>query len=71
MKTLLTLFACLFALSLTAQADMPINDTCPVKGKPIRLIFRTKTKDGMVAFCCEECKSNFEKAPSKYTVKKK
>lgn len=71
MKTLLTLSACFFALSLTARADMPINDTCPVKGKPIRLIFRSKTKEGTVAFCCEECKSNFDKAPSKYQVKKK
>jgi len=71
MKTFLTLLACVFAVSLTARADAPINDTCPVKGKPVRLIFRTKTKDGVVAFCCEDCKGDFEKAPSKYTVKKK
>jgi hypothetical protein len=71
MKTLLTLLTCVFAISLTARADMPINDTCPVKGKPIRLIFRTKTKDGVVAFCCQDCKDAFEKSPTKYSVKKK
>ncbi len=71
MKSALTFLACLFTLSLPALAEAPINDVCPVKGKPIRLIFRTKSKDGVVAFCCEDCKSAFEKAPSKYSVKKK
>jgi hypothetical protein len=71
MKSSLTFLACLLAMSLTASAEAPINDTCPVKGKPIRLIFRTKTKDGVVAFCCENCKSTFEESPSSYNVKKK
>lgn len=70
MKPTLLLLILAFIAS-PALAAGPINDTCPVKHKPIRLIFRTPTKEGVVAFCCEECKDAFEKSPTKYTVTKK
>jgi len=69
MKSLfLTLAAVLAACTLTFAAG-PVNDTCPVKGKPIRLIFRTTYKGQVVAFCCQDCKAEFEKNPGRYTVK--
>jgi len=38
-------------------------------GKPIRLIFRTTYKGQVVAFCCQDCKAEFEKNPGRYNVK--
>jgi hypothetical protein len=70
MKTTRLVLSSLLIVS-SALAAGPINDVCPVKGKPIRLIFRTKTKDGVVAFCCEECKDAFERSPTRYTVTRK
>ncbi len=41
-----------------------------MKGKPIRLIFRTTYKGQVVAFCCQDCKAEFEKNPGRiYSVK--
>jgi YHS domain-containing protein len=69
MKTLSLILGSLLITGNLTFASMPINDVCPVKGKPIRLIFRTTYKGQFVAFCCQDCKAEFEKSPGKYTVK--
>ena len=66
MKTLLSVLVFSLAIAATVTAGMPVNVECPVSGKPIRLIFRTKYKDQVIAFCCGECKDKFEKSPSTY-----
>lgn len=64
------LFASL-AMASTMFAAWPINDTCPVDGKQARAIYRLKTAEGPVAFCCMDCLTLFEKSPGKYSVMKK
>ncbi|MBK8093737.1 MAG: hypothetical protein IPK32_17625 [Verrucomicrobiaceae bacterium] len=59
------------AAATTVLAAWPINDVCPVDGKAARPIYRVKTAEGPVAFCCTDCLSAFEKSPGKYPVKKK
>jgi len=55
----------------TLLTAWPINDVCPVDGKSARPIYRVKSPQGFIAFCCSDCMSAFERSPSKYTVKKK
>lgn len=71
MKTLLTALAFGAVCISTAFADWPINDKCPVDGKAARPIYRIKTKEGPVAFCCMDCLDKFEKSPASYKVTKK
>ena len=66
MKALFSVLAISRAIASTVTAGLPVNTECPITGKPIRLIFRTKYKDQVVGFCCEECKDKFEKSPSSY-----
>ncbi len=69
MKRIALILAAICTASTLTFAAPPINDTCPVKGKPIRLIFRTTYKGQVVAFCCQDCKAEFEKNPGRYQVK--
>lgn len=59
------------AMATTVLAAWPINDMCPVDGKQARAIYRVKTAEGPVAFCCMDCLSAFERSPGKYPVAKK
>jgi hypothetical protein len=56
---------------LWAKGGPPINDVCPVDGKPARPIYRVFTNDGTVAFCCVDCTAAYQKNPGRYPVKKK
>jgi YHS domain-containing protein len=69
MKRISLILAATFAACTLTFAAGPVNDVCPVKGKPIRLIFRTTYKGQVVAFCCQDCKAEFEKNPGRYNVK--
>lgn len=71
MKSFLAPLIASLAMATTVLAAWPINDMCPVDGKQARAIYRTKTADGPVAFCCMDCLTAFEKAPGKYPVTKK
>ena len=71
MKTLLAPLLLSLVMTATVFAAWPINDICPVDNKPARPIYRVKTDDGFVAFCCTTCMQDFTKSPGKYTVKKK
>ncbi|MFN7564879.1 MAG: hypothetical protein ACK5TH_24105 [Prosthecobacter sp.] len=71
MKSFLApLIACL-TMATTVLAAWPINDICPVDGKAARPIYRVKSADGFVAFCCMDCLTSYEKSPGKYPVTKK
>ncbi|MFM2143114.1 MAG: hypothetical protein RLZZ476_1658 [Verrucomicrobiota bacterium] len=71
MKKFLLPWILSLAAATTVLAAWPINDVCPVDGKNARPIYRVKTAEGFVAFCCTDCQSAFEKSPGKYPVKKK
>jgi len=71
MKTLLAPLLLSLAMTATVFAAWPINDECPVDHKPARPIYRVKTEEGFVAFCCTECMQKFAKSPTSYPVKKK
>jgi hypothetical protein len=71
MKTLLAPLLLSLAMTATVFAAWPINDICPVDAKPARPIYRVKTNEGFVAFCCTDCMATFEKSPGRYPVKKK
>ena len=72
MKTLLLTLSLTLLLNGLVQAGPPVNDVCPVCGKPARLIFRTNAPNGdRVIFDTSECKDKFEKNPGGYKVVKK
>jgi YHS domain-containing protein/uncharacterized membrane protein len=52
-----------------AAAGKPINTECPVSGKPVNpektLVYEGK----VVAFCCDDCKANFQKDPKPFLAK--
>ena len=50
--------------------DAPIEQTtCPVSGKPINSAIYTDHQGERVYFCCNGCKSAFEKNPTEYLKK--
>ncbi|MFC5457113.1 hypothetical protein [Prosthecobacter fluviatilis] len=71
MKSLLAPLLLTLAMTATVFAAWPINDECPVDHKASRPIYRVKTEEGFVSFCCTECMQKFVKNPGAYPVKKK
>lgn len=71
MKTILAPLLLFLAVATLLQAEWPINDICPVDGKAARPIYRLRTAEVPVAFCCVNCQEAFAKSPGKYQVKKK
>lgn len=52
-----------------ATNSSPINAQCPVSGKPVDPS-KTVAYDGvLVAFCCNDCKAQFEKNPQAFVAK--
>ena len=47
-----------------AKSDGPINTLCPVSNKPIDPTKTAQFEGHLVAFCCGDCKANFEKDPT-------
>ena len=71
MKSLLAPLLLSLAMTATVFAAWPINDECPVDHKASRPIYRVKTDEGFVSFCCVDCMQKFAKSPGAYPVKKK
>lgn len=44
----------------------PINTTCPMKGEAAKPNITSVYKGKTVAFCCNNCKGNFDANPEKY-----
>jgi hypothetical protein len=42
-----------------------------VDQKPARPIYRVKTAEGFVAFCCTDCMQKFSRSPGSFKVTKK
>jgi endogenous inhibitor of DNA gyrase (YacG/DUF329 family) len=68
MKPLKLLLGTLCALAFTSGSLFAgaINDRCPVSGKDVD---EDKNVEVAVSFCCENCKSKFDKAPAEYLEK--
>ena len=71
MKSILAPLLLSLAMTATVFAAWPINDECPVDHKASRPIYRVKTDEGFVSFCCTECMQKYAKSPGAYPVKKK
>lgn len=72
MKALLLTASLTLALTGIVKAGAPVNETCPVCGKPARLIFHSTAPNGdRVILATAECKDKFDKNPGGYKVTKK
>ncbi|MDB6075670.1 MAG: hypothetical protein JWO89_3310 [Verrucomicrobiaceae bacterium] len=72
MKALLFTLSLTLALTGLVQAGPPVNEKCPVCGKPARLIYHSNTAAGdRVILATPECKDKFDKNQSAYKVTKK
>jgi YHS domain-containing protein len=49
-----------------AVQGAPINTTCPLKGEPAKPNITSVYKGKTVAFCCGNCKGQFDANPEKY-----
>ncbi|HTL18942.1 MAG TPA: c-type cytochrome domain-containing protein [Patescibacteria group bacterium] len=64
-----TILAAPVSTNSAATNAAATNLKCPVSGKPIDPT-KTVTHDGVViAFCCDDCKAEFQKDPKKYLAK--
>ena len=52
-----------------AAAGKPINTVCPVSGKPVNPEKTVVYEGKLVAFCCDDCKANFQKDPAPFLSK--
>lgn len=50
------------------ESPTPVNDVCPVSGQPINADFTLAHNDQLVAFCCGDCRANFEENPDEFEV---
>lgn len=50
------------------DALRPVNDLCPVAGKPIDARFALVHQGRVVAFCCQKCLSDFLANPGGYAI---
>lgn len=73
MKALLPalLLTVLGITAVFAKSGPPLNDVCPVSGKPGRMIYRTFTDKGTIIFCCVDCQEAYQKNPGRYPIKPK
>jgi YHS domain-containing protein len=51
-----------------AVQGKPVNDTCPVKGSPVKANVTTVYKGKTVAFCWNNCKGQFDSNPEKFAA---
>lgn len=52
-----------------AQPKKAVNSICPVSGNPVDPNVTSEVGDKAVAFCCANCKGEFDKEPGKFTSK--
>lgn len=52
-----------------AAAQKPVNDTCPVNGKPVDLAHTVEHDGKRIAFCCGNCLAKFVADPASYADK--
>ncbi len=47
----------------------PVNDVCPISGRPVDKAFTFAHEGKTVAFCCEKCCNKFAEAPGEFAEK--
>ncbi len=57
------------ALSTPATNAAPMNADCPVSGKPTNPAKVVTYEGKVVAFCCDDCKAEFQKEPKRFLSK--
>ncbi len=57
------------AAQVQTKDGAPLNDVCPVAGKPVDAAFFVDFDGKRVGFCCGKCKAAFEKNPKKFADK--
>lgn len=67
MKLLFTLIASA-ALAGGALAADPVNEKCPLSGKPVESSVTADYKKE-IHFCCEKCRAKFDKDPDSHVGK--
>jgi YHS domain-containing protein len=69
MKAFAGIAAALAAVGLAWAATQAANTTCPVKkGEAVKAGITASYKGKTVAFCCNNCKKEFEANPEKYVA---
>ena len=68
-KNLLSLENVLVDISLQSSDHDPINDKCPVSNKPVDDSHTSYFEGRKVGFCCEKCKSKFDRDQSSFRSK--
>jgi peroxiredoxin/YHS domain-containing protein len=64
-----SLAAAFAVLALTAVADDPINQGCPVmRGKPVKGNFTSRYDGKTIAFCCGKCKKQWDADPKRWAA---
>lgn len=48
---------------------VPVNNECPVSGKPVDASITVTQEGKLIAFCCNDCKAKFEKDPKPFLAK--
>lgn len=56
-------------LQRTAVAKKPINDKCPLTGKPVNSKFTALFEGRVIGLCCAKCQARFKKDPKKFADK--
>jgi len=70
MKAFSMAMAVLLAAGIAwAFQGKPVNDTCPVKGEPIKAGITSTFKGKTVGFCCNNCKTRFDNDPTSFASK--
>lgn len=59
----------MLAAAETEAEKKPINETCPVSGKPADPSFTSEIDGKVVAFCCNNCKAKFDADPDAFRAK--
>jgi len=52
-----------------AEGAGPVNKLCPVSGKPVNASKTVVYEGKTIAFCCDDCKAQFEKDPKSFLSK--
>ena len=53
----------------SVAAAKPVNTQCPVSGKAVDLTKTVLYEGALVAFCCDDCKAQFQKDPKPFLSK--
>ena len=58
-------------LALVEETDVPepVNTACPITGKDVNKAVTSEFEEKVIAFCCADCKAQFDKDPASFKEK--